>query len=138
MKLTLINQIRARLSDLSRKGKVTSYGFLARIYGISTRALASILERHLLDLCHVVVGREGSVYVLSANSEICKYQLKKLTIPIQPLSSIEDELTLKKILKRVAKNSWTLSDLRIVPTQFVCEEELRTFFFILVENGAKL
>ena len=125
MKSSLMAQIRDRLTKLSKKGKVTSYGFLARIYGLSIRALMAILQKHLFDLCHVVVGREGSVYVLSSNSDICTYQLKKLPIPIQPLNSIEDQKVLRKILKRVEKNSWLLSDPRIVPRDFVCEEELQ-------------
>jgi alkylated DNA nucleotide flippase Atl1 len=127
VKTNLITEIRQRLMKLVRMGRVTSYGFLARIYGVSTRVLSGLLERQLVDLCHVVVGREGSVYLLSSNPAICNYQLKKLPISIQPLSIIKDPLILQKILKRVGKNSWLLSDLRIIPIEYVCEEE-RSFF----------
>lgn len=117
-----ITAITEFLKALIERGQVVSYGFLARKYGVSNQALINLLSNRLISLCHVVVGKEGEVYVLSSNKGICEYQIKKLTIPLMAVSSVTNP---EKLRKRVAKNSWTLSDLRIVPNQFVCEEEIQ-------------
>lgn len=120
-----ITAITEFLKALTEKGQVVSYGYLAKKFNVSNQALVNLLANRLVSLCHVVVGKEGDVYVLSSNKGICEYQIKKLSIPLMPVSSAPKP---ERIRKRVAKNSRGLSDLRIVPKQFVCEEELQASF----------
>lgn len=115
-----ISAIKAFLEFLVKRCKVISYGKLARKFNVSIRAILNLLQTRLLALSYVVVGEEGGVYVLSSNKGICDYQLKKLQMPLLPLSEAPNP---KKVWKRAEKNSWSLSDLRIIPAEYVYQEE---------------
>lgn len=124
MSALTINAILAFLKKLIKDQKVASYGFTAKMHNVPVHQLVNLLEANkFLPYCYVIVGCVGGTYALTSNKGICEYQEKKLLemMPLFPVSSVSN---VKEVSERTKKNTRDISDLRIIPLEYVCEEEL--------------